>query len=123
MSKLSLCKYAPHELEYLQLVADAIMTSKMHEITAVQALNIAPRVKTKAMRQQEAEEILDCLLQDKWLRTTDGSVRFAPRFLAEMERYLKHTYGDYIKACTMCKRPVFRVRATLNSGRNDRCCI
>ncbi len=89
------------------------MESDLREISSIDALNLAREVKTKILKGAEAEGVLDRFVDAHWLRKANHNEVFilAPRFIAEMEPYLKEQFGDAVKNCPMphCGKIVMRV--------------
>ncbi len=83
------------------------------QISQTSALNLALGVKTKSMKTNEAENLLNRMVEDKWLREAeDGAkIRLAPRFVAEMSPYLVEVHDDVLQNCHLCKKLVVKVRA------------
>lgn len=110
--------YAPHELELLKLVAEAIMADEDREVSGNVALHACKEVASKKMTLTEAQVALRRFAEDDWIRIEDreGVVRLSARFIAEMEEYLKETFGTdpedpgSVGMCGLCKKIVVRVR-------------
>ena len=110
--------YPAHDLELLKLVAEAVMADEDREVSANVALNASREVTAKRMTLAEAEVALKRFAEDDWIQIgeREGSVRLGARFIAEMEEWLKETFGTDVEDpgsvgfCGLCKRIVVRVR-------------
>ncbi len=119
LSKTAMAEFMAHEVEFLKVVADAIVTSgDEREMSSIDALNMCRKVKSRSVKQSEAEKILARLVEAKWLARTGGrgdarggGYILSTRFIAEMAPYLKQHYEEEIDECAYpnCKKVVVRV--------------
>ena len=103
--------YTKVELEYLKIVLRHIMESDDKQISMIYALNRVNDLQGKRFSQGDAEDFLDRLCKDHWIRYTEGNegIKLAPRFVKEMEPYLRVVYEDYIGTCAACQKFVMKV--------------
>ena len=99
------------EMEYLKIVLRHIMESDDKEISTIYALNRVNDLQGRRFSQGDAEDFLNKLVKDYWIRYTEGNdgIKLAPRFVKEMEPYLKDVYEDYIGECVACQKFVMKV--------------
>lgn len=100
--------FAPFEIEYLKLIIEAIIYEPGKQVGLTMALNACSSVKTKKLGVVDAQRILDKLHQNKWLIINRDKLRFHPRFIAEMEPWLKDMYPDFVNTCTACQKLVIK---------------
>ena len=103
--------YTKVELEYLKIVLRHIMESDDKQISMIYALNRVNDLQGKRFSQGDAEDFLKRLCKDHWIRYTEGNdgIKLAPRFVKEMEPYLKVVYEDYTGTCVACQKFVMKV--------------
>jgi hypothetical protein len=111
LTKKAMVDFTPAELEYLKLIVERVVDSEERELEPIEALNLSRQVKTKMLKPSDGEEIVEKLVENKWLvRVEPNSVlRLSSRFLAEMQPFLKEVHGHEIGDCVLCKSMVFRV--------------
>jgi len=102
--------FLPHEIEFLQLLVHEILDDPMREIPQTPALNLSKKVKKKKMTLDECNELLERLMEHKWLVISkDSNIRLSTRFIYEMEPFLKDEYGHIQDLkCTSCHKIVIR---------------
>jgi len=102
--------FLPHEIEFLQLLIREILDDPMREIPQTPALNLCKRVKKKKMTLDECNDLLERLMEHKWLvLSKDSNIRLSTRFIYEMEPFLKDEYGQTQDLkCTSCHKIVIR---------------
>lgn len=55
------------------------------------------------LTQRESQELLDKLVQDKWIAFERKGVYYIDtRGLAELQHYFREEYGEAVKECTLC---------------------
>lgn len=114
LNKRAMVDFGAHELELLKLVTEKIMEEEDRIIDQTTAINLAMKVKTKKMTLKEGQDALRRFINDKWLHTNNGQVGLSARFIAEMEDYLKDTFGTAkgvegsVGECGLCKKIVVR---------------
>ena len=103
--------YTKVELEYLKIVLRHIMESDDKQISMIYALNRVNDLQGKRFSQADAEDFLKRLYKDHWIQYTEGNdgIKLAPRFVKEMEPYLKVVYEDYTGMCVACQKFVMKV--------------
>ena len=104
ITRRAMFDFQPHEVQYLKLLTEAIVESEERQIGKINALNVAKGVKQRTVKTTDAEAILRRLHEQKWLTEIEdqrGHVSYilSTRFIAEMEPYLKATYGDRLTKC------------------------
>lgn len=66
----------------------------------------------KNLMPREGELILKKFRDSNWIKTIrrGDTVSLAPRFLAEMEPYLKEAHPEEITSCKLCNKMVVKVK-------------
>ncbi|TRY61194.1 hypothetical protein TCAL_01482 [Tigriopus californicus] len=109
LTKKAMVNYNPGELEFLKLVVENIMDNEDKELESITAINLSRHVVSRPFKALEAESVIQKLVDDQWLkRAMDKSIRLSPRFIGEMEHYLKENFAEEIHACALCKKIVIR---------------
>ncbi|XP_040568290.1 non-structural maintenance of chromosomes element 1 homolog [Lepeophtheirus salmonis] len=129
LTKRSMVEFAPHELELLKILIGEMMKGPeleeesdsdeetesndgpftRGEIERTRALNLGGKVKSKNLKPLEVEEILDKFIEKNWLRSLENDVIcFTPRFIAEMETYLRFVYPNDVLTCSLCNKLVIK---------------
>ena len=107
----TMVSFAPHELEYLKIIVHELLENPMRELSPRDAVNRCVDINKSLV---EAEAILDKLCQHQWLRWIDDEkktgrkLRLAPRFIYEMQPYLKEVYPNLVANCCQCNKIVVR---------------
>ena len=111
----SMVNYANHELEYLKILVQGIMANRSKHIRSMDTVNIVKLVTSKKITGIQGEEILSKFVKNKWLlqERFGGDlgpvfIRLHPRFIAEMEHWLKEVYPDDIEKCEDCDKIVVK---------------
>ena len=104
----SMHSFNAHEIEYLKYLIDAIMNHPAKTLGHTSALNAISQVKSKKLGVLDAEQILGKLKEHKWLIINSDYVRFHPRFIAEMEQWLKDVYPENVNTCSACQKLVIK---------------
>ncbi|XP_065267858.1 non-structural maintenance of chromosomes element 1 homolog isoform X2 [Emys orbicularis] len=94
--------YTENELELFRKTMDVIIISESGFASSTNILNLADQLKTKKMKKKEAEQVLQNLVQDKWLSERDGEYTLHTRCIMEMEQYILSNYQDLVRKCNIC---------------------
>uniref|UniRef100_A0A8C8VIH3 Non-structural maintenance of chromosomes element 1 homolog n=1 Tax=Pelusios castaneus TaxID=367368 RepID=A0A8C8VIH3_9SAUR len=94
--------YTENELELFRKTMDLIIISESGFASSTNILNLADQLKTKKMKKKEAEQVLQNLVQDKWLSERDGEYTLHTRCIMEMEQYILSNYEELAKKCNIC---------------------
>ncbi|KAM9124930.1 non-structural maintenance of chromosomes element 1 homolog isoform 1-T4 [Pangshura tecta] len=94
--------YTENELELFRKTMDVIIISESGFASSTKILNLADELKTKKMKKKEAEQVLQNLVQDKWLSERDGEYTLHTRCIMEMEQYILSNYQDLVRKCNIC---------------------
>nr|ACO10240.1 Non-structural maintenance of chromosomes element 1 homolog [Caligus rogercresseyi] len=131
LTQKCMIEFAPHGLEFLKLLMDEMIQGpksntgdeeneesddeedipyfRKGEIMETRALNLGSRLKSKTLKPLEAQAIIDKFIEKKWLRSSESEeITFTPRFIAEMETYLRSVYPDDISSCSLCNKMVVK---------------
>lgn len=108
LTRKAMVDFQPFELEFLKLLVAEIICSDDRQVEEIPALHLHNRVKTKAMRPQEAEDVLHRFIEQNWLKKDVEWIRLSSRFIAEMEPYLKEVHANDISDCRLCRTTVIR---------------
>uniref|UniRef100_A0AAV2LMK7 Non-structural maintenance of chromosomes element 1 homolog n=1 Tax=Knipowitschia caucasica TaxID=637954 RepID=A0AAV2LMK7_KNICA len=100
--------YADNELELFRKTMDLIVSSENGKISSTDALNIADSLMTKRLKKSEAEQVLNRLVQDKWLNEKRGEFSLSTKCIIEMEPYIRRMYEDQVKLCHICHNIAFQ---------------
>ena len=113
--KCPMLTFKQNELDYWQILVKKIMHSEMKQITHISALNcvseINPKPGKKVTQLDWAENTLEKFKNHKWLRfdKENPKVRLSPRFVKEMEPYLRQDFEKYVADCSACHNIVIQV--------------
>ena len=99
------------EIDYLKVIVAGIMNSELRVFKTITALNAFRQVKVRKFDMKLAQSILDKFVQHKWFIAQDGKIRFHPRFIAEMDQWLRDVYPDKVWTCCACPGQKLVVRA------------
>ncbi|XP_064170817.1 non-structural maintenance of chromosomes element 1 homolog isoform X1 [Anguilla rostrata] len=108
--------YADNELELFRKTMDLIVDSERGRASSTDILNCADRLQTKKMKKKEVENLLDRLVQDKWLNEKRGEYTLSTRCIIEMEPYIRNIYQDLVKPCAICHSLAFQSQTCENCG-------
>ncbi|XP_026982383.1 non-structural maintenance of chromosomes element 1 homolog isoform X3 [Orcinus orca] len=81
---------------------ELIIDSETGFASSTNILNLVDQLKGKKMRKKEAEHVLQKFVQNKWLIEKEGEFTLHGRAILEMEQYIRETYPDAVKVCTIC---------------------
>lgn len=95
--------YADNELELFRKTMDLIVSSESGKVSSTDVLNIADTLTTKKLKKSEAEQVLNRLVQDKWINEKRGEFSLSTRCIIEMEPYIRRMYDDQVKVCHICR--------------------
>jgi len=109
--------FTPHEIDYLKYLIEGIMNHPAKQLGQTSALNAISQVKSKKLGVLDAEQILEKLVEHKWLIVSMDRVRFHPRFIAEMESWLKDVYPELVNTCSACQKMVIKYLQCPNEGK------
>ena len=121
--KCPMLTFKPKELDYLQILVRKIMHNEMKQISHILALNCVsemnPKLGKKVDQLDWAENTLEMFKKHKWLRFGDENpkVRLSPRFVKEMEPYLRQDFEKYVADCSVCHNIVIQVILYVKNNR------
>ncbi len=94
-------EFTPPELEFLRLLVDTVVASEEREIGMIAAVNLTRQLNTKH-KMRDTELVIERFVEGRWLRlsTDKKKLRLAPRFIAEMEEYLRENFADILNMCS-----------------------
>ncbi|XP_062999193.1 non-structural maintenance of chromosomes element 1 homolog [Elgaria multicarinata webbii] len=94
--------YSENELELFKKTMDLIVLSGSGFASSTDILNSADRLKPKKMKKREAEQLLQNLVQNKWLREKEGEYTLHTRCVLELEQYILCHYQGSARKCHIC---------------------
>ncbi|XP_042293661.1 non-structural maintenance of chromosomes element 1 homolog [Sceloporus undulatus] len=94
--------YSESELELFKKTLDLILSSESGFAPSTAILNLADQVKPKKMRKTEAEQVLQSLVQGKWLQEREGEYTLTVRSILELEQYILSHYPESARKCHIC---------------------
>ncbi|XP_033023562.1 non-structural maintenance of chromosomes element 1 homolog isoform X1 [Lacerta agilis] len=94
--------YSENELELFKKTMDLIVLSSNGFASSTEILNLADQLKPKKMKKMEAEQVLQRLVQDKWLSEKEGEYTLHLRCVLELEQYILRHYQDSARKCHVC---------------------
>ncbi|XP_061455435.1 non-structural maintenance of chromosomes element 1 homolog [Rhineura floridana] len=94
--------YSESELELFKKTMDLIVLSGSGFVSSTEILNLADQLKPKKMKKTEAEQVLQSLVQDKWLTEKEGEYTLHLRCILELEEYILRHYQDSVHKCHIC---------------------
>ena len=113
--KCPMLTFKQNELDYWQILVKKIMHNEMKQILHISALNCVsemnPKLAKKVNQLEWAQNTLEKFKEHKWLRfdNVNPKVRLAPRFVKEMEPYLREDFEKYVADCSVCHNIVIQV--------------
>jgi hypothetical protein len=89
--------YTPAQVEYFKRLVGMIMEHNL-EVSSTIALQRTGKFMSKIT----AEHLIDRLVSDWWISSTEGRLRLGPRTRLELELYISQEYSDLISDCSIC---------------------
>lgn len=71
-------------------------------LSATQAIHLGSKLRPVKLSQKEAQDVLDQLVQDKWVSFEKGVYYIDTRALTELQLYFREQYPESVKECTIC---------------------
>ncbi|XP_028670282.1 non-structural maintenance of chromosomes element 1 homolog [Erpetoichthys calabaricus] len=105
--------YSDNELELFRKAMDLILDSDNGLASSTDILNLADTVQTKKMKKKDAEQVLQRLVQNKWLCEKNGEYSLSTRCIIEMEPYIRNVYQDSV--CNICHNVAVQSQMCENS--------
>ncbi|XP_066869304.1 non-structural maintenance of chromosomes element 1 homolog isoform X3 [Kogia breviceps] len=102
--------FAENELDLFRKALELIIDSETGFASSTNILNLVDQLKGKKMRKKEAEHVLQKFVQNKWLIEKEGEFTLHGRAILEMEQYIRETYPDAVKVCTICHSLLIQTR-------------
>ncbi|KAM6424306.1 non-structural maintenance of chromosomes element 1 homolog isoform 2-T2 [Liasis olivaceus] len=81
---------------------DLILLSGNGFASSTEILNLANKLKPKKMKKMEAEQVLQQLVQNKWLCEKEGEYTLHTRSILELEQYIFRHYPESARKCHIC---------------------
>ncbi|XP_063171302.1 non-structural maintenance of chromosomes element 1 homolog isoform X4 [Candoia aspera] len=81
---------------------DLILLSGNGFASSTEILNLADQLKPKKMKKMEAEQVLQQLVQKKWLHEKEGEYTLHTRSILELEQYIFRHYPESAQKCHIC---------------------
>ncbi|XP_072318589.1 non-structural maintenance of chromosomes element 1 homolog [Eucyclogobius newberryi] len=100
--------YADNELELFRKTMDLIVSSENGKVSSTDVLNIADTLTIKKLKKSEAEQVLNRLVQDKWLNEKRGEFSLSVKCIIEMEPYIRRMHEEQVKVCHICHNIAFQ---------------
>ncbi|KAJ7305697.1 hypothetical protein JRQ81_010063 [Phrynocephalus forsythii] len=94
--------YSENELELFKKIMDLVVLSGNGFASSTEILNMADQLKPKRMKKAEAEQLLQTLVQDKWLCEREGEYTLHVRAILELEQYILCHYPEDARKCHLC---------------------
>lgn len=108
--------YSEMELELFKKTMDLIVLSENGFASSTEILNLADQLKPKKMKKREAEQVLQRLVEDKWLSEKEGEFTLHPRGILELEQYILSHYPDTARKCHICHALVVQSQVCADCG-------
>ncbi|XP_059615323.1 non-structural maintenance of chromosomes element 1 homolog [Phlebotomus argentipes] len=99
--------YTEAEIQYFPLLMKEIITSDEYCISSIMATNLITRL-PKPMPQTRSVELLDEWKSRGYFTQIGENVFLGPRAIEEFQGYITANYQDFIKACFLCQKTVFK---------------
>lgn len=98
--------YTSSEMDFFKRLIEGIIDSDNGEIGSTAALNTTDKLdkNLKKMSKQDAQNLLERLEAQKWIKINKGKVSLATRSLLELEQYILDMYQNITDKCNVCKR-------------------
>ncbi|XP_060549031.1 non-structural maintenance of chromosomes element 1 homolog isoform X3 [Pantherophis guttatus] len=81
---------------------DLILMSGNGFASSTEILNLADQLKPKKMKKMEVEQVLQQLVQKKWLCEKEGEYTLHIRSILELEQYIFRHYPESARKCHIC---------------------
>ncbi|XP_063171300.1 non-structural maintenance of chromosomes element 1 homolog isoform X2 [Candoia aspera] len=94
--------FSENELELFKKTMDLILLSGNGFASSTEILNLADQLKPKKMKKMEAEQVLQQLVQKKWLHEKEGEYTLHTRSILELEQYIFRHYPESAQKCHIC---------------------
>eukprot|EP00112_Aurelia_sp_Birch-Aquarium-sp1_P010853 Seg230.14 transcript_id=Seg230.14/GoldUCD/mRNA.D3Y31 product="Non-structural maintenance of chromosomes element 1" protein_id=Seg230.14/GoldUCD/D3Y31 len=108
-------EFTANEIAFFKKVLEMIVMSDDGYLTSMTLINIGTELEVK-MTASFAENLLERLVEEKWLTDIDGEFSLGPRTLIELSMYLKNIYKEEIPDCKMCMHIVVKGQSCGNCG-------
>ncbi|XP_015687224.1 non-structural maintenance of chromosomes element 1 homolog [Protobothrops mucrosquamatus] len=94
--------FSENELELFKKTLDLILLSGNGFASSTEILNLADQLKPKKMKKMEVEQVLQQLVQKKWLCEKEGEYTLHIRSILELEQYIFRHYPESARKCHIC---------------------
>ncbi|XP_070617021.1 non-structural maintenance of chromosomes element 1 homolog isoform X1 [Erythrolamprus reginae] len=94
--------FSETELELFKKTLDLILMSGNGFAPSTEILNLADQLKPKRMKKTEVEQVLQQLVQKKWLCEKEGEYTLHIRSILELEQYIFRHYPEAARKCHIC---------------------
>ncbi|XP_007442320.1 non-structural maintenance of chromosomes element 1 homolog [Python bivittatus] len=94
--------FSESELELFKKTMDLILLSGNGFASSTEILNLADKLKPKKMKKMEVEQVLQQLVQKKWLCEKEGEYTLHTRSILELEQYIFRHYPESARKCHIC---------------------
>ncbi|XP_013918995.1 PREDICTED: non-structural maintenance of chromosomes element 1 homolog isoform X2 [Thamnophis sirtalis] len=94
--------FSESELELFKKTLDLILLSGNGFASSTEILNLADQLKPKKMKKMEVEQVLQQLVQKKWLCEKEGEYTLHVRSILELEQYIFRHYPESARKCHIC---------------------
>ncbi|XP_061425787.1 non-structural maintenance of chromosomes element 1 homolog [Lethenteron reissneri] len=95
--------YSEVELELFNKTMELIVDSGVGMASSMDILNLVDQLQCKKMKKDNAELLLQRLVQDKWLCMENGYLSLSPRCLIEMDPFIRSRFGN-VEICYLCHK-------------------
>lgn len=92
--------------KYFKSIMDNIITSSVHGLPAMHALNLTTGLKITKLH---AEELIADWSDQGYFVSMDDVVHPGPRLISEFSDILRTKYKEHIHTCYLCKQIIFQV--------------
>ncbi|XP_042236448.1 non-structural maintenance of chromosomes element 1 homolog [Homarus americanus] len=102
--------FSPQELSLFRSIIEEIVYSDDGLIQETEAISLATSMEPR-MKVSDSEELIQHLIQDKWLLQHGGKERqlsLSAVTASELSLYLEEVYEDCISKCFLCKIITFK---------------
>ncbi|KAL5017578.1 hypothetical protein ScPMuIL_007167 [Solemya velum] len=96
--------YTTNELELFKKIVEFIVVeSATGEIGSIEVVNLTEKL-DRRMSKNDAENLINRMEEDKWIRVKQGRISLGTRAILELEQYILSVYPDSATICNLCNK-------------------
>jgi hypothetical protein len=108
--------YTPEQVILFKFIIEKLFVDNIDgELSKIDANNLRIKIEEKQMTVSKADETIQQLINDQWLKENEGTVSLGIRSFLELKAYIEEVYKDYILECIMCQELVIKGQRCSNN--------